>query len=117
MFCWKCGTKLPDDAIFCHECGERVSGGNPSRQAASVQQTVAAQQAAPVQQTAPVQQAAPTQQTAPVQQAAPAQQTAPTRQTPEAPKKKSKLPLILGGLGLVAVAVAAVFVVMNSYVL
>lgn len=26
MFCVKCGTQLSDDAIFCTNCGERVSG-------------------------------------------------------------------------------------------
>lgn len=25
MFCRKCGTKLDDDAVFCHSCGEKVS--------------------------------------------------------------------------------------------
>lgn len=29
MFCEKCGTKLPDDAQFCTNCGASISGGTP----------------------------------------------------------------------------------------
>ncbi|MBQ0066650.1 MAG: SEL1-like repeat protein [Phascolarctobacterium sp.] len=25
MFCIKCGTKLPDDALFCPQCGNRIT--------------------------------------------------------------------------------------------
>lgn len=25
MFCNRCGTKLPDDAQFCHKCGYKMS--------------------------------------------------------------------------------------------
>ena len=25
MFCGNCGTRLPDDAVFCPECGEKVA--------------------------------------------------------------------------------------------
>ena len=24
MFCYKCGTKLPDGAMFCHKCGAQM---------------------------------------------------------------------------------------------
>lgn len=27
MFCGNCGTKLPDDAVFCPSCGARAAGG------------------------------------------------------------------------------------------
>ncbi len=27
MFCYKCGTKLPDDAAFCTECGTKMAAG------------------------------------------------------------------------------------------
>jgi predicted nucleic acid-binding Zn ribbon protein len=27
MFCTKCGTTLPNDAVFCSKCGNRVGGG------------------------------------------------------------------------------------------
>ena len=27
-FCVKCGTKLVEDALFCHRCGERVASKN-----------------------------------------------------------------------------------------
>lgn len=26
MFCMKCGTKLPDEAVFCFNCGQKVGG-------------------------------------------------------------------------------------------
>jgi len=30
MFCVKCGTKLPDDALFCSKCGKAVKLSNKS---------------------------------------------------------------------------------------
>ena len=33
MFCQKCGKNLPDDATFCHSCGQKVSNGQPVYQA------------------------------------------------------------------------------------
>ena len=24
MFCYKCGTKMPDGAMFCHKCGAQM---------------------------------------------------------------------------------------------
>lgn len=24
MYCWQCGTQVPDDSVFCHQCGARV---------------------------------------------------------------------------------------------
>ena len=34
MFCVKCGTELPDDAVFCSKCGNRMNqaSGNPAGQ-------------------------------------------------------------------------------------
>ncbi len=29
MFCEKCGTKLPDEAQFCTNCGASIAGGTP----------------------------------------------------------------------------------------
>lgn len=29
MFCQKCGTKLPDDVLFCTNCGASINGGEP----------------------------------------------------------------------------------------
>ena len=34
MFCYKCGTKLPDDAKFCQNCGAQVQTGAQSPQPA-----------------------------------------------------------------------------------
>src|SRR5689334_2074038 len=30
MFCAKCGTQLPDDAVFCFKCGLKLGAGAPT---------------------------------------------------------------------------------------
>ena len=30
-FCSKCGQEIDDNAIFCHRCGNRTNGDNPTR--------------------------------------------------------------------------------------
>ncbi|SFR87229.1 zinc ribbon domain-containing protein [Anaeromicropila populeti] len=38
MFCYKCGTKLPDDAVFCMECGSAVKTANQVSEQVSMEQ-------------------------------------------------------------------------------
>ena len=30
MFCKKCAAKIPDDSVFCPECGEKLTADDPS---------------------------------------------------------------------------------------
>lgn len=32
MFCYKCGTELPDGTVFCHKCGTKMSDGNKGKE-------------------------------------------------------------------------------------
>lgn len=32
MFCYRCGTEIPDGAVFCHKCGEKISAGNKEKE-------------------------------------------------------------------------------------
>jgi len=41
MFCMKCGTKLPDDAVFCYKCGFNMSAMQSQEPAAQTPQPVA----------------------------------------------------------------------------
>lgn len=85
-FCTNCGTKVEDGVKFCPECGTQLMG------------------------TAPAQPAAPAQPEPPVQAQEPAQQAAPVQQSAQPPKKKSKLPLILGIAAAAAVVVVGVII-------
>lgn len=85
-FCTNCGTKVEDGVKFCPECGTQLMG------------------------TAPAQPAAPAQPEPPVQAQEPAQQAAPVQQSAQPPKKKSKLPLILGIAAAAAVVVVGVLI-------
>lgn len=39
MFCYKCGTKLPDEAIFCMKCGTKLSDTVKQQPAPSITET------------------------------------------------------------------------------
>ena len=58
-FCIKCGTQLPDDALFCHICGQRTPvAAQAPVSAPSVTQAAPMQRSAAVTQDPPVQGAA-----------------------------------------------------------
>lgn len=58
-FCIKCGTQLPDDALFCHICGQRTPvAAQAPVSAPSVTLTAPMQQSAAVMQNSPAQGAA-----------------------------------------------------------
>lgn len=109
MFCPKCGNTMPEGAVFCGACGNRLEVQTAPTQETYVpkqQETVAAP-ATPVQEQPPVE---------PVceQPAAPAYEPAyvpPTPVTPEAPKAKKKSLTWLWILIAAAVLVASVVVV------
>ena len=44
MFCTNCGAQIPDDSIFCDQCGYRVAGESTGQQAQAGQQDYAGQQ-------------------------------------------------------------------------
>ena len=44
MFCPNCGAQIPDDSIFCDQCGYRVAGESTGQQAQAGQQDYAGQQ-------------------------------------------------------------------------
>ena len=44
MFCPNCGAQIPDDSIFCDQCGYRVAGESIGQQAQAGQQDYAGQQ-------------------------------------------------------------------------
>lgn len=39
MFCYKCGKELPDNAVFCNKCGNKVYKGEENEQAVSTVST------------------------------------------------------------------------------
>ena len=85
MFCYQCGTELPDEARFCPKCGAKLMGDDMNRQ------TVAASPAEPIQQ---------------MQQ----QSQAVIVNTP----KKKKSGKLLIGLGVAVIAIiAAVIIALN----
>lgn len=96
MFCPKCGRELPDGSTFCPWCGAASTG------AANGSQPKAADPA-PIRTPAPAAPSAPASDYA----AAPAPSAVSASPTP----KRSKKPLILGGIAVAAVAVIAAVVV------
>ena len=105
MFCRKCGTKNADGSKFCSNCGAELASPQPTAQPAGpVPPQATVPQATPV---APAGAPVPPQ-GAPQQ---PFQQTA--YQQPAASAKKSKAPLVIGGVVAVLAVLAVVgFVVM-----
>ena len=105
MFCRKCGTKNADGAKFCINCGAELASPQPTAQPAGpVPPQATVPQATPV---APAGAPVPPQ-GAPQQ---PFQQTA--YQQPATSVKKSKAPLVIGGVVAVLAVLAVVgFVVM-----
>lgn len=97
-FCTNCGTKVEDGVKFCPECGTQLMGAAP------------AQPVAPAQPEPPAQPAAPAQPEPLVRAQEPAQQAEPVQQPAQPPKKKGKLPLILGIAAAAAVVVVGVII-------
>lgn len=97
VFCSKCGAQLKDGAKFCSKCGNSQNA-QPAQDTQSVQNTQstpsmqAPRKAAPQQTQPPVQNTAPQPAQAPVSMPNPSAQQA---QAKQAPKKKSKLPVVL----------------------
>lgn len=110
MFCRKCGTKNADGAKFCINCGAELASPQPTAQPAGPVPPQATVPQATVPQATPV---APAGAPVPPQGAPqqPFQQTA--YQQPAASAKKSKAPLVIGGVVAVLAVLAVVgFVVM-----
>ena len=119
MFCRKCGTKNADGAKFCVNCGAELEppAAAPQPGAPVPPQATAPQPGAPVPPQATVPQAAPVPPTgAPTAPQGMPQQPAyqpPVYEQPAAPaKKKSKAPLVIGGV----VAVLAILAVVGFVV-
>lgn len=103
MFCPQCGSKQPDDAQFCAQCGAPLSAVNDAGEAAEAAPTGGAKSAGAAAETA----AAPTPAESPEPEAAPASPAAPAATSPapaEKPKRKSHRTAIIAG----AVAAALV---------
>lgn len=110
MFCRKCGTKNADGAKFCISCGAELASPQPTTQPAGPVPPQATVPQPTVPQATPV---APACAPVPPQGAPqqPFQQTA--FQQPAASAKKSKAPLVIGGVVAVLAVLAVVgFVVM-----
>jgi len=97
MFCGRCGQQLDDNAVVCPNCGrvftQNVNNGQPANAQAGYSQ----------QQYAPLNQAAPYQN----EQRYEAYQYQ-QGQAPAAPKKKIKLPVLLGVIGGLVVIIALI---------
>ena len=106
MFCRKCGTKNADGAKFCINCGAELASPQPTAQPAGpVPPQATVPQATPV---APAGAPVPPQ-GAPQQ---PFQQTA--YQQPATSVKKSKAPLVIGGVVAVLAVLAVVGFVVSA---
>lgn len=96
-FCPSCGTQLPDDAMFCNTCGNKLDA--------------APAPAAPAENSAPAQPATPAQPTAPVQPTVPVQPVAPQYSAPKAASSMTKNAKV-GLIAIIAaVAVVAIIVI------
>ena len=84
MFCYKCGSELPDGAKFCHKCGAKLTGDDMKQQAA------ASVPAEPIQQTQQLQ-----------------------ASTVNMPKKKKSGKLAIGLGAVVIVIIVAVIIALN----
>lgn len=80
MFCYKCGSELPDEAKFCQKCGTKLTGDDMKQQAAVSAPDKSIQQMQ--------------------------QPQAVTANTPEK-KKSGKLTMILGAVILIIIGVTA----------
>ena len=103
-FCTNCGTKVENGVKFCPECGTQLMGAAPAQPEPPVQP------AAPVQPEPPVRAQEPVQPEPPAEAQKPAQQAEPVQQPAQPPKKKGKLPLILGIAAAAAVVVVGVII-------
>lgn len=107
MFCPQCGSKQPDDAQFCAQCGAPLSAVNDAGEAAEAAPTGGAKSAGAAAETAaaPTPAESPEPEAAPASPAAPAGEPAATSPAPaEKPKRKSHRTAIIAG----AVAAALV---------
>ena len=107
MFCPQCGSKQPDDAQFCAQCGVPLSAVNDAGEAAEAAPTGGAKSAGAAAETAaaPTPAESPEPEAAPASPAAPAGEPAATSPAPaEKPKRKNHRTAIIAG----AVAAALV---------
>ena len=107
MFCPQCGSKQPDDAQFCAQCGAPLSAVNDAGEAAEAAPTGGAESAGAAAETAaaPTPAESPEPEAAPASPAAPAGEPAATSPAPaEKPKRKNHRTAIIAG----AVAAALV---------
>lgn len=107
MFCPQCGSKQPDDAQFCAQCGAPLSAVNDAGEAAEAAPTGGAKSAGAAAETAaaPTPAESPEPEAAPASPAAPAGEPAATSPAPaEKPKRKNHRTAIIAG----AVAAALV---------
>lgn len=70
MFCFKCGTRLADDAAFCFNCGNKVGAADPVVEQAPAVELASVFEATPVVEAEPVFETVPVE-VAPIMEAAP----------------------------------------------
>ena len=106
MFCPQCGSKQPDDAQFCAQCGAPLSAVNDAGEAAEAAPTGGAKSAGAAAETAaaPTPAESPEPEAAPASPAAPEEPATPSPAPTEKPKRKSHRTAIIAG----AVAAALV---------